>query len=162
MEPNTKISCLMTVTYAIGYFLPLILRNGMGFGVGESQYLSAPPYVWACILMIFEGWLGDKYRLRGPILIVNALMQLVGISLMGLAKGNGVRYFGVFLVTGGVNASAPTALAYQAGNIRGQWKRAFASAMMIGMGGVGGIAGSLVFRSQDAPEYYPGIYANLV
>ncbi|KAE8402223.1 major facilitator superfamily domain-containing protein [Aspergillus pseudonomiae] len=154
--------CLMTVTYAIGYFLPLILRNGMGFGVGESQYLSAPPYVWACILMIFEGWLGDKYRLRGPILIVNALMQLVGISLMGLAKGNSVRYFGVFLVTGGVNASAPTALAYQAGNIRGQWKRAFASAMMIGMGGVGGIAGSLVFRSQDAPEYYPGIYANLV
>ncbi|KAB8200622.1 major facilitator superfamily domain-containing protein [Aspergillus parasiticus] len=154
--------CLMTVTYAIGYFLPLILRNGMGFSVGESQYLSAPPYVWACILMIVEGWLGDKYRLRGPILIVNALMQLVGISLMGLAKGNGVRYFGVFLVTGGVNASAPTALAYQAGNIRGQWKRAFSSAMMIGMGGIGGIAGSLVFRSQDAPEYYPGIYANLV
>ncbi|EIT76370.1 permease of the major facilitator superfamily [Aspergillus oryzae 3.042] len=154
--------CLMTVTYAIGYFLPLILRNGMGFSVGESQYLSAPPYVWACILMIVEGWLGDKYRLRGPILIVNALMQLVGISLMGLAKGNGVRYFGVFLVTGGVNASAPTALAYQAGNIRGQWKRAFSSAMMIGMGGIGGIAGSLVFRSQDAPAYYPGIYANLV
>lgn len=152
----------MTVTYAIGYFLPLILRNGMGFSVGESQYLSAPPYVWACILMIVEGWLGDKYRLRGPILIVNALMQLVGISLMGLAKGNGVRYFGVFLVTGGVNASAPTALAYQAGNIRGQWKRAFSSAMMIGMGGIGGIAGSLVFRSQDTPEYYPGIYANLV
>ena len=27
------------------------------------------------------------------------------------------------------------------------------------MGGVGGIAGSLVFRSQDAPEYRPGIYA---
>jgi len=30
------------------------------------------------------------------------------------------------------------------------------------MGGVGGIAGSLVFRSQDAPQYLPGIYACIV
>ncbi|KAF9894571.1 hypothetical protein FE257_006456 [Aspergillus nanangensis] len=153
--------CLMTVTYGIGYFLPLILRNGMGFSVGESQYLSAPPYFWGCILMLVEGWIGDRYRLRGPIIVLNALMSIVGISLMGLAKGNGVRYFGVFLVTGGVNASAPTVLAYQAANIRGQWKRALGSAIMIGMGGIGGIAGSLVFRSQDAPQYYPGIYAML-
>lgn len=29
------------------------------------------------------------------------------------------------------------------------------------MGGVGGIAGSLVFRSQDAPDYRPGIYATM-
>ncbi|KAL5356278.1 major facilitator superfamily domain-containing protein [Aspergillus floccosus] len=153
--------CLMAVTYGIGYFLPLILRNGMGFSVGESQYLSAPPYVLACILMIVEGFIGDKYRIRGPILIVNALLSIVGVSLMGLANGNAVRYFGVFLVTAGVNASAPTALAYQAGNIRGQWKRALGSSIMIGMGGIGGIAGSLVFRSQDAPQYYPGIYASL-
>lgn len=29
-------------------------------------------------------------------------------------------------------------------------------------GGVGGIAGSLVFRSQDAPQYYPGMIACIV
>ena len=29
----------------------------------------------------------------------------------------------------------------------------------MGFGGIGGIAGSLVFRSQDAPSYHPGIYA---
>ena len=29
------------------------------------------------------------------------------------------------------------------------------------MGGVGGVAGSLVFRSQDAPGYVPGIWACL-
>lgn len=41
----------------------------------------------------------------------------------------------------------------QANNIRGQWKRAFCSATLVGFGGIGGIAGSLVFRSQDAPDY---------
>lgn len=49
-------------------------------------------------------------------------------------------------------------MAYQANNIRGHWKRAFCSATMIGFGGIGGIAGSLIFRSQDRPHYRPGIY----
>lgn len=53
-------------------------------------------------------------------------------------------------------------MAYQGTNIRGHWKRAFTSAVFVGMGGVGGIAGSLIFRSQDAPEYRPGIYACIV
>ena len=50
-------------------------------------------------------------------------------------------------------------MAYQANNIRGQWKRAFCSAILVGMGGVGGIAGGLVFREQDKPGYEPGLYA---
>jgi tellurite resistance protein TehA-like permease len=50
-------------------------------------------------------------------------------------------------------------MSYQANNIRGQWKRAFCSATLVGMGGVGGIAGGLVFRLQDAPSYRPGLYA---
>jgi len=55
----------------------------------------------------------------------------------------------------------PTCMAYQATNIRGHWKRAFCSATLIGFGGIGGIAGSLVFRSQDSPTYRPGVFACL-
>jgi hypothetical protein len=50
----------------------------------------------------------------------------------------------------------------QANNIRGHWKRAFCSATLVGLGGIGGIIGSLVFRSQDAPAYHPGLYACIV
>jgi len=50
-------------------------------------------------------------------------------------------------------------MSYQANNIRGQWKRAFCSATLVGFGGIGGIAGSLVFRSQDKPDYHPGLWA---
>ena len=34
-----------TCTYAIAYFLPIILEDGLGFSVGEAQCLVAPPYV---------------------------------------------------------------------------------------------------------------------
>lgn len=40
-----------TVTYALAYFLPIILRTGMGFTVGQSQCLVAPPYGAAGIWM---------------------------------------------------------------------------------------------------------------
>lgn len=77
----------------------------------------------------------------------------------GWASSAGVRYFGIFLICAGCNGGVPTVMAYQANNIRGQWKRAFASATLVGFGGIGGIAGSTVFRTQDAPQYHPGIGA---
>ncbi|KIW11866.1 hypothetical protein PV08_09139 [Exophiala spinifera] len=152
---------ITTQAYAIAYFLPIILNRNMGFSIGASQCLVAPPYAFAGILMIACGWFGDRFRMRGPILVFNALICFVGLPIMGFVQSSGVRYFGVFLTTAGVNANIPAAMAYQANNIRGQWKRAFASASLVGAGGIGGIAGSLIFRSQDAPHYRPGIYAAL-
>lgn len=57
--------CVTTNTYALSFFMPIILQQSMGFGVAESQCLTAPPYVGAAIFMMVEGWLGDKYQLRG-------------------------------------------------------------------------------------------------
>lgn len=79
--------------------------------------------------------------------------------MIGFAAGNPTRYAGVFLTVGGVNANIPACMAYQANNVRGQWTRALSSATLVGFGGIGGIAGSLVFRDQDAPLYRPGIWA---
>lgn len=152
-------SCLTTVTYAIAYFLPIILRLGMGYGVGESQCLVAPPYGFAGIVMYATAWVGDKYRMRAPILIFNALLAIIGLPMMGFAKSDAVRYVGVFFTVAGANANIPACMAYQANNVRGQWTRAFSSATLVGFGGLGGIVSSLVFREQDAPGYRPGMYA---
>ncbi|KAF2713991.1 MFS general substrate transporter [Pleomassaria siparia CBS 279.74] len=148
-----------TVTYALAYFLPIILSQNMGFSIGASQCLVAPPYAFAAIVMYGTGWLGDKYHVRGPIICFNMLLCIIGLPIMGFHKNANIRYFGVFLTTAGANSNIPAAMSYQANNIRGQWKRAFCSATLVGFGGVGGIAGSLVFRTQDAPNYRPGLYA---
>lgn len=148
-----------TVTYALAYFLPIILNEKMKFSVAASQCLVAPPYALAAIVMYGTGWAGDKYRIRGPMIIFNMLLCLIGLPIMGFHKKASVQYFGVFLTTAGANSNIPAAMSYQANNIRGQWKRAFCSATLVGFGGIGGIAGGLVFRAQDAPNYRPGIYA---
>lgn len=135
-----------TITYALAYFLPIILNESLGFSVGASQLLVAPPYVLAGIVMWSTGWLGDRYRIRGVPILINMVLCLIGLPIMGFHPNAAVRYFGVFLVTAGANSNVPATLSYQATNIRGQWKRAFCSATLVGSGGIGGIAGSLVFR----------------
>jgi MFS family permease len=137
-----------TVSYALAYFLPIILQVNMGFSVGAAQCLVAPPYAFAGIVMYAAGYVGDKYHVRGPLILFNMLLCLIGLPLMGFHKNAAVRYFGVFLTTAGANSNVPATMSYQANNIRGQWKRAFCSATLVGMGGVGGIAGGLVFREQ--------------
>ncbi|RFU80817.1 phthalate transporter [Trichoderma arundinaceum] len=149
-----------TITYALAYTLPLILVQSMKFSIGESQCLIAPPYAFAGIVMFSAAWVGDKLRLRGPIIIFNMILCLIGLPIMGWAAAPGVRYFGIFLVTAGANSNIPSVMSFQANNVRGQWKRAFCSATLVGFGGIGGIAGSLVFRQEDAVTgYKPGMYA---
>jgi len=169
-----------TNTYAIAYFLPIILNVGMGFNVAASQCLVAPPYVLAAIVMYAFAWAGDKYHLRSPFILFNGCLLLIGKSsqfesciipsnivfpglpLLGYVKNVGVRYFGVFLATAACNANVPCVLTWQANNIRGQWKRALCSATLVGAGGIGGIIGSTVFRDQDKPDYHPGILTCMI
>lgn len=164
MDPKVWVYAMIffnvtTVTYALAYFMPIILTYNMGFSVGASQCLVAPPYALAGIVTYVTGWLGDKYRTRGPIIIFNSLLIIIGLPIVGWHSKAAIRYFGIFLVTAGANANVPAAMSYQANNIRGQWKRAFCSATFVSFGGIGGIAGSLVFRTQDQPHYKPGLYA---
>ncbi|KAJ6126798.1 phthalate transporter [Penicillium sp. IBT 18751x] len=154
--------CSTVVAYSMAYFLPIILSNKMGFSAGASQALTTPPYFFAAIVMYTEGWLGDKWRIRSPIIVYNALQAILGLCLLEWAAAPGVQYFGVFLVCAGCNSTIPAVLSWQANNIRGQWKRAFCSASLITSGGMGGIIGALVFRSQDTPKYLPGIIASIV
>ena len=53
-----------TITYAIAYFLPIILKDGMGFSSAASNCLIAPPYIFAAFVMTGFAWAGDKYHIR--------------------------------------------------------------------------------------------------
>lgn len=88
-----------TNTYAIAYFLPIILQHSMGFSVAKAQCLVAPPYVAAAIVMFTQAAFADKYRIRGPVIVGNGAMGLLGLGLMGYLEGPAPRYFGVFLAT---------------------------------------------------------------
>jgi hypothetical protein len=148
-----------TIAYGFAFFLPIILNTKLKFSMAMSQCMGAPPYAFAGFLMYGSAWFSDKYKTRGPVLCGLVIIALIGLPIMGFVKNPWGQYVGVFITVSGVQAAIPAIMAYQANNIRGQWRRAFCSASLTGIGGIGGISGALIFRSADAPNYVPGFAA---
>ena len=134
-----------TVTYGLDFFMPIVIEdsNLVTWGV---LGVTAGSLVFAIIVMIVMGIIGDRTHTRGPIIFFNALLQFIGSAMVGYSDVMSARLVGLYLMTAGAFANIPTITAYQANNIRGQWKRAFTSATLVAFGGIGGIAGSLIFR----------------
>ncbi|KAI0173435.1 MFS general substrate transporter [Hypoxylon sp. FL1284] len=145
--------------YAFLFFLPLILRDGMGYSQELAFVLSAPPALFSVVEGLAVSWLADRARLRGPFVVAQGLVAVLGLCMTGFLAAPVPRYVGTFLGEAGVNGLVVTTLAWQANNLRGDAKRACATAVMITISGLGGIYSSLVFRQQDAPDYIPGIIA---
>ncbi|KAL2216339.1 putative MFS transporter [Thermoascus aurantiacus ATCC 26904] len=154
---------LNLVSTSLSYFLPIILQSGMGFSTNKSILLSAPPYYYAIIPVLLTSLLGDTYRIRGPLITLNALCLIAGFLMFGLPASTqvAVRYVGTFLATGAYVSNWAALNAYQANNVVGQWKRATTAAAVTACNGLGGIAGSFIVRQREAPEYQTAVWVSI-
>lgn len=132
---------LNLVSTSLSYFLPIILQSGMGFSTNKAILLSSPPYYYAVIPVIISSRIGDKYRLRGPVITFNSLCLIAGFIMLGFADQVTVRYIGVYLATGAYVSNWAALNGYQASNITGQWKRSVVAAAITACNGLGGVAG---------------------
>jgi hypothetical protein len=134
--------------YAFAFFLPLILRQGLGYSLELSFVLSAFPPCFAVIVVMTVSWLADKYHVRGLPVIGQGLFGIIGLCMTGFLDAPVPRYIGTFLGYAGAIGLVVTSMSWMANNLRGDGKRAIATAVMISISGVGGIYSSLVFRQQ--------------
>lgn len=81
--------------------------------------------------------------------------------MLGFVDQSTVRYIGTYLATGAYVSNWAAITAYQANNITGQWKRVFTAAVVTAANGAGGIAGSYIFRQQEAPRYMTAIWVSI-
>lgn len=170
---------LNLVSTSLSYFLPIILQSGMGFDSNKSIILSTPvsttnsqkttlltqsqPYYYAAIPVLLTSLVGDRYRIRGPIITFNALILIAGFLMFGLpvSKQVTVRYIGTFLTTGAYVSNWAALNAFQANNVVGQWKRAATAAAVTASNGLGGVAGSYIVRQQEAPQYQTAVWVSI-
>lgn len=149
------------VSTSLSYFLPIILQGGMGFSSNKAILLSAPPYYYAVLPAILSSIVGDKFQLRGPIIVFNCVSLIVGFCMLGFSDQVTVRYIGTYLATGAYVANWAAMATYQANNIVGQWKRVFTAAMVTAFNGAGGIAGSFIVRQPESPRYMTAIWVSI-
>ncbi|KXJ95204.1 permease of the major facilitator superfamily [Microdochium bolleyi] len=157
----TMFFLLNLVSTSLSYFLPIILQSGMGFSADEAILLSAPPYYYAVIPVLLSSVIGDRYNLRGPVIIFNCITLVVGFCMLGFASQLTARYIGTFLATGAYISNWAALSTYQTNNVAGQWKRVFTAAAVAAMNGAGGIAGSFIVRQGEAPGYITAVWVSI-
>lgn len=96
--------------------------------------------------------------MRWPILIGHYVVGIVGLLVVLYAKPPGGRYVGLFIATFGAQANVPATLTFGQNQTARPEKKGVVAAIMIAAGAAGGICGSSIFRSQDAPQYLPGMW----
>lgn len=148
--------CVAT-TYGLAYFVPLILKDRMGYSGAISQLLTTPPYFFGFILAVTVSTVSDKIKMRSPFVIFLQLNIVLGIALTRWGPNNGSQYLGLFFCLCASIVNSPMIVVYAQNNAPTRVKRSISTAVQLSMGAIGGIIGSTVFRSQDAPTYTPGV-----
>ncbi|OAG45262.1 hypothetical protein AYO21_00610 [Fonsecaea monophora] len=149
-----------TGSYSLSFFTPSILK-GLGYSTALSQILVTPPYLLAVLCSVAASVVADRVQHRSPFIIFFMVMTIVGLIMIAFGNNLGCKLTGLFIAICGNNSAIPAVIAFLANNIPQSNKRAIAVPLQTGFSGLGGIAGSLIFREQDYPRYLFGIYASL-
>lgn len=101
--------------------------QALGYSAANAQAMSAPPYIFACVVTVFSGWAADRYRQRMLSVLLPNLMAMIGfiviIASVRYEHLTGVTLFGLFLAVGGLYPISPAVTAWTAINLAGSMKR---------------------------------------
>ncbi|KAF8835333.1 MFS general substrate transporter [Paxillus ammoniavirescens] len=136
--------------YGITYFLPF------GYSIPVSQLLTIPPYVLGAVAVLVFAHFSDNVKLRSPFIFAAQSAALLGYIINISDAPSGVKYFGTYLCIISSYAGGPGPVSWLANNLQGKYKRAVGLALQIGVGCLGGLVGSNIFRDQDEPRYLLG------
>lgn len=88
----------MIGTYALGYFLPTILKKGLGFSLAASFVLSGVRDTFAVIVSFTLSWLSDRVKKSESFVFVQATSSIVGLRCWRIRKhrlrGKGTHILG--------------------------------------------------------------------
>ncbi|CAF3733163.1 unnamed protein product [Rotaria sp. Silwood1] len=106
-------------------------------------------------------YFSDKHAHRSMFILSWLVISMTGFVILIMAQNLNVKYFDVFLATGGILPCVATCIMFPSCNISPYTKRATALAFMLSIGSIGGVISGQLYTSQDAPHFILGHAINL-
>ncbi|KAJ4372959.1 hypothetical protein N0V83_003250 [Neocucurbitaria cava] len=138
--------------------------NGLGYSSANAQLLTIPVYVFAAIVTVIFAWASDLTRRRSPYIIGGYSIAVVGfIAQLAIPHPRypGLTYGFLFPVAAGLYCPFTCLVSWIANSLAPSSKRAVGMALLISVGNMGGIMGSNIYLSREAPKYTTGFSASL-
>lgn len=157
VSPMTWLSAIaycaiLTALYTFGLFVPTIIV-GLGYSAIRAQLFSVPPYAVAAFLTVLAAWVSDKKKTRGPVMLVFLPLAIAGYALIANATSNQTKYGALFLMAAGLYPAVPPVLVWLSNNFTQHYTRATAIGLQLAIANCGGIIGTFVYDSKQAPAY---------
>ncbi|KIK01867.1 hypothetical protein K443DRAFT_132091 [Laccaria amethystina LaAM-08-1] len=133
------------VLYSLSLFMPSIIAR-LGFQSWQAQFMTVPPNTLAAISIWTTVWLSSRFDKRAPFIIGSAGVAIIGYVILLTTTTPGAQYTGVHFAAAGIYTGNALLLSWPGENVSAQTKRAVAVAMQITIGGIGAIAGVLIYR----------------
>lgn len=133
----------------------------MGFSSYNAQLLTVPVYFVGMVSFLVQARISDRYFLRGPFIIANFLVQIIGYIILACSETVGVRYFGVFVVAVGLYSPTALNVGWTQNNMTPHYKRAAAVGFMQFVGNSAGAAIGEIFSATLQPYYKRGFYVSI-
>lgn len=142
-------------------FLPTILRD-MGYSPLTSQALSAPPYLFAFVIVLLTAYLSDRHKTRSVPIILHSILASTGyitIALCGYfeSANTTLRYLALFPATAGFFSAITIIITWTINNQESDSKKGTGMAILNIIGQVGPLVGTSVFPEKDGPFYVRGM-----
>lgn len=144
--------------YAFSFTLPTII-NRLGYSAENAQLLIIPVYTFRVISMVSAGFLSDKLKTRYPFIAVPgfmAMLSLVAMLAIPQAKLPGLGFAMLFPLCAGIYPAMTILICLIMNNVAPSLKRAMGIAIYFGFGNLGGMVGSNIFVTPQAPQYRLG------
>jgi MFS family permease len=142
-------------------FLPTIV-SAMGFSPRLSQGLSAPPFLFAFVVVLCTAILSDRMRDRSRLLMAHACLAASGYAMLilpglGLNFGAIVRYLAVFPICAGFFSAVTLLITWTVNNQRSDEGKGAGVALLNFIGQMGPLLGTRLYPDHEGPFYLRGM-----
>lgn len=153
--------CLNTAAAVTNTFGPLIIQ-GIGFSPRLTSLLNIPFGAVQLAVILPASWLAHRYRVKSPFLAALMLPVLAGnIMLYTLPRSSHGPLLAGYYLFAFLFGGNPLIVSWIVSNFGGSTKKAVVMSLYNAGSSAGNIIGPLLFSSNDAPGYKPGLRAVL-
>ncbi|KAI0782638.1 MFS general substrate transporter [Abortiporus biennis] len=151
------VACSQLLGLSFMNFFPT-LTSTLGFSTTISLVLAAPPWILAMIVCCINAYHADRSGERFLHIAVPWWGAIIGYIIGITTISTAGRYASMFLMTCGCAGFALTLVWVSNAIPRPPAKRSVAIAIVNGVGNLGNLIGSYVWKTQWGPDYHQSMY----